>query len=372
MKNIFASFAAVVLLAGAGTAQNKIAAAQTKAAPAQQVAVAETSLTAQLPASDFAATMNLKRILNEVLPQVLAAKPAELNKINQNLDEFKTKYGFDVRQFEEAAMSASYKPGANGAASIEPVVVARGSFNPLALIGAAKVAVNGKFRQETIAGKNVVFIQIPEAAARAAQTRAGNGSGDVDQLFENIFKGEFAIVALDGKTIAAGKPAQVRSLLAATTASAKLDKDSADYLNRKSAAVMNFAFKLPADMIKMLGASNPGNDQIGNVIKSLRQVNGSVDTNGSDASVSLAARTTAEQQATELEELLQMVKTFGGGMLGGKTDAKNQALARLVQNTTITRTANEVQIDAIVPSDVFKLLLGDQPQQPAATTTTPQ
>lgn len=360
MKNIFASFAAVALLASASAAQQT---ARIKPAPAQtQIATVPTATTefdlvTQLPASDFAATMNLKRIYTEVLPQVLASKPEELNKINQSIEEFKTKAGFDVRQFEQAAMGVSYKAGANGAATLEPVLLVRGSFNPAALVGAAKVAVNGKFRQETVAGKNVVIITVPESSKGAAQPTRTANQDKIGQMFENVFKGEFAIVALDAKTIAVGKPLQIRSLLSPAAANARLDKEFAGYLSRKPNAVLNFATRVPAGLTETFGIGNMGNDQIGKVVNSLRQFYGTIDTNGSDASVSLAARTAADQQAQELEELLQMAKTFGGGMLAGKNDPQNQAFARIVQNTTITRNVNEVQIDAILPSDLLKFFI---------------
>lgn len=352
MKNVFALFAVLVLAAGAAFAQTTAKVEQT-AVKAVQPAQPDAGLVGQLPASEFVVTMNFKRLLSEVIPQILAGDSATLNKINAGIEEFKGKSGIDLRQFEQAAIGFNYKQLSPGEIDLEPTLLLRGSFNPTALIGAAKIALNGKFRQEQIAGKAVTVFSIPEAAKKPGTAATKPKTDPVERAFDRLMSGEVAITVIDANTLAVGKPAQMRTLLAATTTN-RVAKDFADYFSRNQSAVMNFAGKVPPGLT---GKIETGNDQISKVLSSLQKFYATVDTNGSDASLALTAETLNATQAEELSEILQVVQSFGKNALGGKTDPKNQALARLVESLKISQNANQVQLDAILTPDVFSAII---------------
>ncbi len=287
------------------------------------------------------------------MPQILAGDSATLNKINAGIDEFKGKSGIDARQFEQAAIGFNYKQLSPGEIDLEPTLLLRGSFNPTALIGAAKIAINGKFRQEQIGGKSVTVFSIPEAAKKPETATTTAKRDSVERAFDRLMSGEVAITTLDANTLAVGKPAQIRTLLTAA-ATSRVSKDFTDFFNRNPRAVMNFAGKVPQGLT---GNIETGNDQISKVLSSLQKFYATVDTNGSDASLALTAETLNATQAAELAEILQVVQSFGKNALGGKTDPKNQALARLVENLKITQNANQVQLDAILTPDIFSAII---------------
>lgn len=353
MKNVFALFAVFVLAAGAAFAQTAAKTNQTAVKISQSAAQPDAGLVSQLPASEFVVTMNFKRLLSEVVPQILANDTAALNKINAGIDEFKGKSGIDLRQFEQAAIGLNYKQLNSGEIDLEPTLLLRGAFNPTALIGAAKIALNGKFRQEQIAGKSVTVFSIPEAVKKPGTAPTTNKRDAVERALDRLMSGEVAITTLDSNTLAVGKPAQIRTLLA-PAATNRVSKDFADYISRNPNAVMNFAGKVPPGLTSKI---ETGNDQISKVISSLQKLYATVDTNGSDASLALIAETLNADQAAELSEILQVLQSFGKNALGSKTDPKNQALARLVESLKITQNANQVQLDALVTPDISSAII---------------
>lgn len=348
MKNLFALFAAFVLLTGAAVAQNTGRAV---------TAAANTDLISQLPASDAVANVNLKRLITDALPQILASKPAELEKINASIEKFKGETGLDARSFEQISVGMKFKQVRAGVIDVEPVALVRGTFNSKGLLALGKVAANGKFRQETVSGKTVYIFTLPEAAKKAAKgaaPRNDKNSHSIDGFFDRLFTGEISVVALDDNTFALGKPAQIRSML--NPKAATLGADLAQLVQRNQNAIISFAGKMPPGAGAMFGI--PANDQFGRVFSSMRLLHGSLDMNGGEALLNLAAQTTENSQAQELEEMLLGLQMLGKGFLGSKKGDKDQVMARLVETLSITREANEVQLRARMPQSDLDLIVG--------------
>ena len=336
MKNILSLFAAAVLMTGAlfisGDTRNVLA--QTGS-----------DLLAQLPASDAVATVNLKRLLNEVMPQLLASQPAKLAELNAKIDEIKAKTGVDLRLFEQAAVGVTIAPGAGGKIEAEPILLMRGSFNAAGLIAAGKIAAKGKFRQEQIGGTAVTIFTMPENVKQTTK-QTGQKDETVDNAMDKTMSGEFAVYSVDANTLGFGKLSKVRSVLTNKTADNHVSADLTALVNRNSGAVVSFAGNVPRGASASFGMDN---DQIGRIINSLRQMFGSIDMNNGSASLLLAARTAEEPQAKELEDSLLGLQMLGKGFLSGKADEKSQIITRAVENLKITRNLSEVQLQANIP-----------------------
>lgn len=346
MRNILSLFAAIVLLTGA-----MFISGDTKSVSAQT----GTDLISQLPASDAVATMNLKRLLNDVMPQILAAQPAKLAELNAQIDEIKAKTGVDLRQFEQAAIGVNFKQvKAGGAIEAEPIMLMRGSFNAAALLAVGKIAANGKFRQEQIGGTTVTIFSLPENAKQTAKPKAQHDEM-VEKTIEQTMGGEFAVYPVDTNTLAIGKLPSVRSMLMNKTPVNHVTADLTALINRNPNAVVSFAGNVPAGTASSF---DMGNDQIGRIVKSLRQMFGSIDMNNDKASMLLAARTAEEPQAKELEESLLGLQMLGKGLLSSKTDDKSQVISRIVENLKITRSLSEVQLQADLPKSDLNQLIG--------------
>lgn len=103
------AFAALFLnIVGAAAAQTKTN-GQTK------------SLATMLPPSDGVATLDVQRLLNEAMPQVLSGKQETLAGINRKIDEIRDKTGLDARQFEQIAVGVAMKQISAKEVDLEPV-----------------------------------------------------------------------------------------------------------------------------------------------------------------------------------------------------------------------------------------------------------
>ena len=102
-KKIYSVLTAFVLLAAfvSVSAQNRQAASQ---APV----VAANDPVRLLPASDVLFTIDIKRLITETLPRVMANDPAKLAKVNGEIDNFKRRYGLDPRSFERVAVGMHF------------------------------------------------------------------------------------------------------------------------------------------------------------------------------------------------------------------------------------------------------------------------
>lgn len=156
-----------------------------------------------LPASDVIAVVNVKRMLTETMPSVLGSDPAKLAQANAEVDKFKTKTGVDLRSFDRVVVGLRYAYPSAKSTKLEMVAIAHGTFNAKGLAAAARLAANGKFRDEKYRGANIVVINV-------------NDQMKVLGLF-NMQVNELAICALDDNSLALGTPANVHAAIDAGT-----------------------------------------------------------------------------------------------------------------------------------------------------------
>jgi len=126
--------------------------AQTRARTSAQPAP---NLLASLPESDAVAQIRVRRLINDVMPRLLAGNPAKLAQANADIDQFKTRTGVDPRAFDQIALSVRYSYPSEGITKLQTVGLAKGSFNPGAIVAAGRLAANGKYRDEKYQGKTI-------------------------------------------------------------------------------------------------------------------------------------------------------------------------------------------------------------------------
>jgi hypothetical protein len=103
-SSIALAFVLVVLCSGfgSGSAQRKPA---TNPAPAADIL-------SYLPASDGIALIDVRRLLNETMPRILAGDPAKLVLANAQIEKFKTRTGIDPRSFDRVVLGMpTQRPG---------------------------------------------------------------------------------------------------------------------------------------------------------------------------------------------------------------------------------------------------------------------
>jgi len=321
---------------------------KTKALKKSQV----NQLAALLPASDGVATIDVKRFFGDALPTILSGNQPMLANIIAKIDEIKAKTGIDIRQFEYVAAGVTAKKITAKEYDFDPVIIARGQVSSAGLIGAAKLASKGKYREERIGGRTVYIFEAKEIALQnKPKAVSGTRNSVVDKAISKLSR-EIAVTAYDANTLAFGSPVLVRQTLEAKT---KPSVELMSLLGRREISVMNFAAGVPTGMRAFLPMDN---DELGKNIDSIRYLYGSMDVIGDAVVVNMTARTLQNSQAQGLLETLEGLKFIGKAFLGSSSKPSNRVYARMIENVTFSVKANEVMLDLQIPQSDLSVLVG--------------
>ena len=357
-KNFFSILAACSLLVSAGTAtfaqKNLVPKGKAKAKAAVKKQVVQTNtLLASLPASDAVMTMDIKRMMDEAMPQILSSKPQTLGELNAKMAEFKEKTGIDLRQFEQVAIGIGYKQISAKETDFEPVMLARGKFESGAFLGLAKLAAKGKYREEKIGERTVYIFAAKEILA---DNKPSTGSKKTNDIFDRLMKSftnEVAVTAFDSNTLAMGKFDRLKLMF--TESKSRVDSELIALASRKPNALMSFAGNMPNGAGQFFDLDN---DEIGKHINSIRKLYGSMDLSDGKGLLAVAAKTTKVEDAQGLEDMLAGLQMLGKGLLGGSKGADKQVYSRMIENAVIARKGTEVTLDLAVPKTDIDILMG--------------
>ena len=314
-----------------------IGAAQPKTKPAAQPT---NNLMSALPESDGLAQVKVKRLLNEVMPRLLANNQAKLDEANAAIERFKTRTGLDPRAFDQVAISVRYSYPREGVTKVQTVALANGSFNPGAMVAAGRVAANGKYREEKYQGKTIYIFTLDD------QIR-------IFGLFDFKIR-ELAASPLDTNTLAVGDPVSIRSVIDVTRGRQRANEELIALASRDPQAVISFGSNITPALLQNM---NIGNDSIASDLSGVRQAYGSVGANEKDLDLFLGARTVSPDAARDLGETLEGLKQFGALFIGRLTGPKGVLAKSALTNLKITTQANELQIrTAVAQADIGPLM----------------
>ena len=335
MKVRFSNAALIVLILAAISVNAQTRASRTAAQPAQP------SLMASLPESDAVAQVKVRRLLNDVLPQVLASNPGKLAEVNADIDRFQTRTGLDPRMFEQLALGVKYSYPAEGITKLATVALATGTFSSGAMVAAGRIAANGKYREEKYQGKSIYIFTIDENVKLLG-------------LFDFSVR-EIAAAPLDTNTLALGDPVSIKTVLDVTRGRKRGNVELIALANRDPNAVIGFGSNVSPTLLKNLDI---GNVSIAADLSTLRQVYGSIGTTPKDVDVFLGARTVNADAARNLGDTLEGLKQLGGFFIGRLTGAKGVLAKSALTNLKIATQANELQIrTAVAQADIGPLVV---------------
>lgn len=300
------------------------------------------NLLASLPESDAVAQIRVRRLLNEVMPRLLAGNPAKLAQANADIDQFKTRTGVDPRAFDQIALSVRYSYPSEGITKLQTVGLAKGSFNPGAMVAAGRLAANGKYREEKYQGKTIyVFIL------------------DQQVKFLGIFDikvRQLAASPLDASTLAIGDPQSVKSVIDVGRGRKHANAELIALASRDADAIIGFGSNVSAALLNNLDI---GNASIANDLSAVRQLYGSVGTTEKDVELFVGARTVNADSARNLGDTLEGLKQFGGLFINRLTGAKGILAKSALTNLRIATQANELQIRTAVAQAEIGPLMGN-------------
>jgi hypothetical protein len=302
-------------------------------------------LVAMLPASDAVATVNGKRFFGEAITNVLLSNQKLLGDFVADLDSIQAKTGVDFRRFDSFAVGVNIIRKESNDFDFDPVVIARGTDNTANLIESAKKAAEGKYREETFAGKTLYIISA-QAVADALKTVDPNAAAKTAHIDRDI-----AMTALDGTTVAFGSIERVKATIEHKTS---VSPELTSLLAKKAPAIVNFAGNVPGGMRSLLPLDN---DELGATIDSIKQVYGSLDVAGGQALASVTGRTLQPKQAADLKGTLEGLRDLGKSLLGASRGADKKLYARLLGNVRVSQVANEISLDLAIPQTDLDALL---------------
>lgn len=301
---------------GSGSAQRKPA---TRPAPSADILN-------YLPASDGIALIDVRRLMNETMPRILAGDPAKLVTANAEIEKFKARTGIDPRSFDRVVLGMRYTYPTPKVTKLETVAIARGTFDARALAAAARIAANGKYREEKYRGATILIITVK----------------DQMKLFGvwDIRINELAVSAIDSHSLAIGTVANVRAAIEAGL-KGRGGSDLAALATRDPNAVIGFGANIPKELMTNL---NVGNDTIAKDANSIKQVYGSIGSTETDVSLMLVARTDSAAAATNLNDTVTGLKQLGGFFVGQMAPARKALAQSALDNLKITTRGADVEI----------------------------
>lgn len=343
VKNSITKSFAVVLalsfaLAAFGLSQIGFAQRRVSGSAAGQVS----SLLASLPPSDAVALVNVRRVLDEALPKLLAENPVRLNEVNDELAKFKAQTGLDPRSFDQFALGLQYTYPSEGSTKIRTVALARGTFNAGAIVAAGRLAANGKYMEQRYQGKTIYIFTL-ERQVRLL------GLWDIKV-------GELAVTSLDGRTLALGNLDSVKEVIDTNRTGKRPNAELISLATRDPNAVLGFGGNISEALLQNLRI---GNDSIARELTAVRQVYGTLGLTTADLELMLAARTVDTYAAKNLGDTVEGLKQFGGLFINRLSAAKGTLARSALNNLKIITQGNELQVrTAVAQSQVAPLMRG--------------
>jgi hypothetical protein len=335
VKVRFSYVALIALILGAINVNAQTRPSRTTAQPAPP------SLMASLPESDAVAQVKVRRLLSDVVPQVLASNPAKLAEVNADIDRFKTRTGLDPRMFEQLALGVKYSYPAEGVTKLSTVALATGTFSSGAMVAAGRIAANGKYREEKYQDKSIYIFTIDENIRLLG-------------LFDFSVR-EIAAAPLDANTLALGDPISIKTVIDVNRGRKRGNAELIALASRDPNAVIGFGSNISPTLLKNLDI---GNVSIAADLSTVRQVYGSVGTTPKDIDVFLGARTVNADAARNLSDTIEGLKQLGGFFIGRMTGAKGVLAKSALTNLKVATQANELQIrTAVAQADIGPLVV---------------
>jgi hypothetical protein len=323
-SSITLAFFLVAMLSGFGSGAPGRTSATTAAPPAGDLSY--------LPASDAIVLIDVRRLLNETMPGVLAGDQAKLATANAEIDKFKTRTGIDLHSFDRVVLGERYTYPSARVTKLETLAIAHGTFDAKGIAAAGRTAANGKFREEKYRGATIMIFNI-------------NDRMKLLGLWD-IRVSELAVCVLDPNSLAIGTLANVRLAIEAGKKGGA-NSALATLATRDANAVIGFGANVPRELMANL---NVGNDTIAKDANSIRQAYGSIGSTASDVSILLVARTDSVDSAKNLSDTITGLTQLGGFLVAQMTQPRKGLAQGALDNLKITTRGTEVEIKTQVAS----------------------
>jgi len=357
LSNFVAAFVLVGLMTGATMqAQTPVATSANVSTllPSTSVAQIVSSL-ASLPEADTLIYINPQRILNEVVPKFMPAKDVE--GMRKGFEEVRKNAGIDPTKIDYIVIAVRFKkPTAD--LNFQPpefMAIASGDFSADSLLVLARMASQGKLRDEKYGTKTLGLMTIDPVVKMAEQ----------NPLLKSFT--EVGIVSLSANTIAVGTPGYLRAAIDAADGKDRISTETLNSLVRDPNALLSVAGSPWHSFAKgfgMLGTETNARaprceSKIGDFYVALTM----------DATnFMLRGISNADNPDTA-----KIISRLYSGLLAYATQSIPDATAKsLLRNIAITAEGDEVRLSADIPQQMIVELIQQQMNKPATTSPSPE
>jgi hypothetical protein len=287
--------------------------------------------------------VNVQRLLRDGLPRAYNNNPAELARVNSEIDKFKATTGIDARSFERVALGVRYVQTPAGKTLVETVAVAHGKYNTAALVAAARPAANNRVTEEKYAGRTIYVFNVD------AQVKLLG-------LF-NMRLTDVAFAPLDADSLAVGKLERVRAAIDAHAGRGRVSREITALATHDPNAIVGAGGNVPAWLTQNLDI---GGGNLSQSIASVRQFYSTLGTTANGFNFLTALRTENAGAARTLSSTLTSLKSLAPLAIGQMAAPRARPLQSLVENTKVGAEGNDVlitlqlaQVDVAALIDAF-------------------
>ncbi|MGI8837668.1 MAG: hypothetical protein ACR2H4_13675 [Pyrinomonadaceae bacterium] len=322
--------------------------------PASSPAAQIVSSLANLPEADALIYVNPQRILNEVAPKFMPAKDVE--GMRKGFEEVRKNAGVDPTKIDYIVIATRFKkPTADlNFQAPEFLAIASGDFSSDSLIVLARMASQGRLRDEKYGARTLGLMTIDPVAKMAEK----------NPLLKSFT--EVGIVALNANTIAVGTPGYLRAAIDAGDGKERINTETLNSLVRDPNALLSIAgapWHAFAKSFGMLGteanARDPRcNSKIGDFYIALTM----------DAT-NFMLRGASNADNPDTAKIIS--KLYTGLLAYARQSIPDPTAQSLMKNIAITAEGDEVRLNADIPQQMVVDLIQQQMKKPVATSTAP-
>jgi hypothetical protein len=309
-----------------------------------------------LPASDVVGFLDCRRLINEIVPLLLAKDPAMLAQMVVALDELNKKTGVNIRSIERIAVGLRFY-GATfdkvNKSDVGIAIVVHGTFDPSKFIVALKRETKGKVTEERYGGKVIYSEPMPAPPKKRAERETP------------------AIAVLDANSLVLGDLPQVRATIdAAASGNGRVDSALIQLAMRDTGGLVGGAGNVPDSLKQSFSDKAPKDEMTQPIIKlvnGIKQLYVSLGANETAFNFTVGARFESIEQAQSASDmLLGLRQQFG-------TQIPDEQARALLDSVQITAQGDELQLRTEIKNEIVQGLVASflKDNKPKAIEVTP-
>jgi hypothetical protein len=312
----------------------------TPAARAQTITSPVADLWTAVPDSDLVVSLNVRRILNDALPKILADDAAKRKDLEDSLVGIKALTGLDVHRVTRAVVGARLTGTGVDVNLQELAVIAEGEFNYSDIKDAVK-GPNREMREEKYRTDTLLIFR----------------SSDDPKAKKNEL---VAVVMLGPNLMAAGYLNAVkRAVDAFRDGKGRASADLLAPIQSDPDALVSLAARIPATYLQPKGMDASSN-RLTRLLASIKALEASLRLGENSFPLTVAVRSDSADSASDIKCMLESIRTVADFAVTDK------AVVKMLDDLKITLDGNAAAVQTEITIDQVRSIVN--PPKPAQTT----